>query len=129
MKNQDRLIAVVTGAIMGLVYGIVGAVLAASGGARMLSANGLTVASLTIMYVGGGLVGGVIVGLLLPLAKRSLVLAMVTGYAASFPFMFAVALSITRDSPVSPMIVALLSSLVGAGAALYIWLSEPRSNK
>lgn len=116
--------SVYVGFCIGLVFAVVGGILAMLQGAERLKTNGLSVGRLIAIYLGGGVVAGVIVGLLLPFAKRSLLAAMVVGYTAISPITLAIAFLITRESSASPFAIAPLASLTGALAAWYIWRME-----
>jgi len=118
------------GLAIGVVYAILAIAQIALGGTELLTANGLTPGLLISFYVGGGLLGGVIAGLLLPVAMRHVLLAMLIGYLALFPFSLVIATAITLQSTVSPLQIAPITSLAGALAGWMIWKEEqPRHKK
>jgi hypothetical protein len=129
MFGKRLVSATVGGGCIGLLFAAVAAILAPQG-AEDLRSGGLSAGGMVAVYVVGGLAGGVIVGLLLPLAKRSALAAMLVGYVAISPFTWAVAIAITRNSTVSPLKIAPITSLAGAYAAWLIWRDErPRKRK
>jgi hypothetical protein len=108
------------GAFVGACVAVLAGALIALQGTEVLTAEGITVVELMAMYVGGGVVGGAIVGCLLPVAKRSAVLSMLVGYAAIFPFMLVLGMAFTRQFS-EALIIAPIMSLSGAYAAWLVW--------
>ena len=110
------------------VYSAVGTVLYVLRGPDLLAGYGLTFVEMLASYVAGGLVGGVVVGLFLPMG-RTAVGAALLGFIAVLPFCFAAALTMTEPAQWSseiPLVPLVTAALLGPLSGLGTWIYRSR---
>ena len=82
------------GFLLGCVYSVIALVIHATKGREPFEANDASLASVLFVYLGGGVVGGAIIGLLRPLAKWRFG-AVIMGIAAMLPISLGVNLAVS----------------------------------
>jgi len=115
-----------TSILVGLGYGLVFTawilILAVLRGSSSITRFGVGVPVLIGLYIGGGLVGGTLVGLLLPLARRNSILAALVGWLAPFPFFVAFGLITASVDETAWESVGLAATASVIGAVLGVWI-------
>jgi hypothetical protein len=115
-------VAVLVGLGYALVYSLIAAALFKLKDPAQVERMGMTLPQAIATYWAGAVLGGVLVGILLPMARWG-VGAFVLGTLATLPFFMLVSLLIAADAPWFPdqVIMALLVSMVLGGLmGLYI---------
>jgi hypothetical protein len=79
---------------LAMLYSIYAVVVAHTSGPQAFAKDGVTLETVVLTYLAGGIVGGAIVGALFPL-RRSFVGAVVVGFVAVVPFIMGIFYSMT----------------------------------
>jgi len=126
VRHQRMALPLGVGLFMALGYSAWVSVLALAAGPESFAREvGVTLPALVGMYFFGGIMGGLIVGLLLPLT-RWLIRAVFIGYVAALPFFSLCVLTLVPPEDWYPkgVSVTLVTGLLGAFVAAGLWSQE-----